>query len=303
MIFHPDKILDFSYSEGESKKMKTKLIMAAFCGTLILAVTVSASVSVNPSRVEGKMPQGETYKNKFTIKNPDETKAVVNVTWSDRTINPLKKDWLKLSINTLEIEPGETKDMTYEITMPDNSSGEYNAWVSFTGRPVASLMGAGMSLRVSIPIYVAVSGTEQYDYIIRTVKVANSNKTEFKFNLKNTGNVHIRPTGTLEITSLDRNNEKYQFLFNDIKWGIIPREATDYICKFKEVQTLLDGKYQAVLSISAGNNHQSRKMVKEFTFQIEGQTGKILEEGKTDMTTERITQKNQQPKEETKDNE
>ncbi len=303
MILDPDKILDFSYSGGESKTMKIRLLMVAICSTLILAVTVSASVSVNPSRVEGKMPRGKTYENKFTIKNPDKTKAVVNVEWSDRTIDPLKKDWLKLSTDTLEIEPGETKDLTYEITIPDNSSGEYNAWVSFTGRPVASIMGAGVALRVSIPIYVAVSGTEQYDYTIRSVKVTNADTTELKFDLKNTGNVHIRPTGMLEIISLDRNNEKYQLPFNDIKWGIIPREATDYICKFKEVQILLDGKYQAVLSISAGNNHQSRKMVKEFTFQIDGSTGKVLEEGKTDMTTERINQKNKKTEEEIKDNE
>jgi len=72
------------------------------------------------------------------------------------------------------------------------------------------------------------------------------------------------------------------------------------MCKFEEKQTLLDGKYQAVLSISAGDKHQSRKMVKEFTFKIENQTGKILEEGKTDMTTVR---ENQQTEEKIKDNE
>ncbi len=283
--------------------MRTKLVIVAICSVLAISVSVCASVSVNPSRVEGKMPPGQTYKNKFTIKNPDKTKAIVNIEWNDRTIDPLTKDWLKLSTTTLEVGPEETVDLTYEINIPDNSSGEYNAWVSFTGKPVASLMGAAIALRVSIPIYVAVSGTEQYDYEISSVKITNSKKTEFKFKLKNTGNVHIRPTGTLSITSIDRNNENYTLPFNDIKWGIIPRESTDYPCKFKDPQTLLDGKYKAVLTISAGNNHQSRKMVKEFTFQIVGAKGNVQEEGITNMTTDKITQENQPTNKTTKDNE
>jgi len=271
--------------------MKTIILRNLVVSALLLSITgpVSGAVSVKPSKIEGRIPPGKSYENVFEVINPEDKPAKIRVSWTDRTIEPLSKEWFKLSKDVVEVPAGGSVEVNYTIAIPENASGEYNAWAVFTGEPVGDIMGADLALRISIPVYIAVSGTQKYDFEIGKIKIYNSQKTTFGIYVTNTGNVHIRPTGTIEITSLDRNNEKYTIAFNDIKWGIIPREGLEYKSSFAEEKHVLqNGKYKAVIDIQAGEDENIKTYRKEIEFTIDGTAGKIAgEDEKTEPKTEK----------------
>jgi len=254
-----------------------------FLSALLLSITspVIGSISVKPSRIEGKIPAGKSYDNVFEVVNPGDKPAKIKVSWEDRTINPVNKSWFKLATDNVVVPAGGSASVKYTITIPEKSSGEYNAWAVFTAEPVAGIMGADLALRISVPVYIAVSGTQKYDFEVGKINISNLKKTTFGIYVTNTGNVHIRPAGNIVITSIDRSNEKYTIPFNDIKWGIIPNECIEYKSSFKEDMNLKNGKYKAVIDIQAGEEENMKTFSKEFEFSIENNIGKITGDNKT----------------------
>lgn len=248
------------------------LLITIFFSTL----SAYANIGVLPSRIEAKIPPTKSYENVFTINNKADSPTKVRVMWRDRSINPLVDDWLQLSDEVVEIPAGGTVEVGYKLFVPEGSTGEYNAWVIFTGEPIGQLMGANLSLRISIPVYVAVKGAEQYDFKVKNLKISNKNPAQFSLYLINTGNVHIRPKG--EITVIAKNNkEKYSLPFNKVEWAIIPREGGEYIDKFDAPFTLPDGEYTANLYISAGEDHNKKEFRDTIEFQVTGEDVVITE--------------------------
>ncbi|MCP5462719.1 MAG: hypothetical protein H7A34_06040 [bacterium] len=266
------------------------LLMAGF------ANKVWAKFSITPSRIEGKFPAGRSYENCFEITNYEETSTVIKISSSDRTLNPLTKDWFTLHESSVELAPGETRKVKYTIAIPENASGEYNAWAVFTGEPIANIMGgAGIAVRNSIPIYIAIKGTEKFDFEISTLSISNKNNLAFTIYLKNTGNIHIRTTGTIQITSLDRSNENYILPFNEIKWAIIPNEVKDYESKAKEPFVLQDGAYKAVINLTAGDDTGKKEFQHELAFTVSGSSVTITE-GKIEQKSTVQPQEKAKPK-------
>jgi len=236
--------------------------------SIIFINNLFAGISIQPYRVEGKIPAGKSYEGYFTIFNTAKKQTSVTVKWVDKTINPLKKDWLVFPETKVKIPAGKSIELKYNITIPPQSSGEYNARVIFE-----ELVGGAMAsiaMKYNFPIYIAVAGTEKYDYSIKNIEIANETQPNFKISMKNTGNVHIRPFG--EITAVNKTDKsKYIIPFNPTKYGIIPEEEYDYQCK-PEKGTLTDGKYSATLSISAGEGDLIKKLNKKFEFVVAGKT-------------------------------
>ena len=256
------------------KKLKNKNIVTCVVvgACLILqANAVFAKYLLSPSRIEAKVPPGKSFEEKFEFKNPTDEIVRVKIHWADRTIKPLVSDWLKLSEEYVEIAPKATEIINYTVSIPENASGEYNAWVVTEETKDQITQGmATFAVRMSVPVYVMVKGTEKYDFDIKKIVIKNNKKpVEMNFMLHNIGNVHIRPTGKIIITGID-SPKKYALKFNEIKWGIIPDQQTEYITKFNEEDELTDGKYKAQINIQAGDEGNMKEWEKEIVFEVKG---------------------------------
>ena len=261
--------------------MKYKKLL--FCGLVLSTIFLVsnccfAKVSVKPSRVEALVPPEKGFEEKFFIKNIGDEPTEANIHWTDRTNNPLIKDWLVLSANKISLQPGEEKEVTYKVNIPKDASGEYDAWfvVSDTKGPKVQ-MGASIAVRTSIPIYVIVKGTEKYDFEVQTANVwIKPTFSSFNVVLRNTGNVHIRPTGQVKISSLD-SSQVYEIPFNEVNWGIIEGQDHEYINKLPDGKILPDGNYKAEFTIKVGTDENNKEISDEVLFSVKGNVAKVLD--------------------------
>lgn len=262
------------------KAIRYKMIVTCLAVTAYVLLTgddARAKFVVSPTRVEAKVPPGKSFEEKFEFTNPGSEPLTVKVHWSDRTKDPLTADWLKLSQNSVEVAPRSTAVVTYTVSIPEGATGEYNAWiVSEQAGGEESNSMASFALRMSVPVYVMVRGTETYDFNIRDISIKNKQPAEINFMLHNTGNVHIRPTGSIIITGVD-SPKKYALKFNEINWGVIPNESTEYITRFDDEQQLSDGTYKAQINIQAGAENNMKEWQQEIVFEIKGASGTIIQ--------------------------
>lgn len=114
---------------------------------------------------------------------------------------------------SLLLIPKEIKSMTATVNVPkDASPGGHYGVIRFTSTPPTP-DGSGVSLAASIGVLVllTVSGNVKEGLSIQSLSVSHAGKKgsffesgplEFQETLKNTGNVHVQPTGQVSITDM-----------------------------------------------------------------------------------------------------
>lgn len=240
-----------------------------------LAASAQAAVSISPSRVEAKVPPGEGFEEKFILKNMSDEPVGVNIQWSNRTPNVIDPEWLKIETDKIMLAPNEVKNVAYTVRIPEGASGEYNAWFSISeDKSAGTVMGADIALRTSIPIYVAVRGTEQFSFTVDTLIIRNKNAGSISLNLRNTGNVHIRPRGVVRLAHKE-NGIAVDIPFNDGEWGIIAGQSHEYVTKLPDDMSFENGTYTAAISIQAGYDDKVYEFSQTIEFSINGQTCEI----------------------------
>lgn len=253
------------------KKILCQLSIISF----LFCQSVYAGISVQPFRFEGKVPAGRSCEEKFLITNTADKPIIVQITWTDRTVKPLKKDWIIFNKTEVPIKANKSSALKFKINIPENAQGEYIAKVSFQEKPPKGGMLA-FTIRYNLPIYITVTGTEKYEFQVSDVSIENKTRTNLRVFVSNTGNVHIRPTGEIKIVSLSRDKKEYSMPFNRGKFVNIPEEAKYYDNTFNDNSSLPDGKYKAVITIKANSEENAKTLTKEIKFLIKGKTAKIL---------------------------
>ncbi len=244
---------------------------------VFFASTAFAKVSIEPSRVEAKVEPGNSFEQQFVLKNIGDTPTTVMMDWRNRTRDTLIEDWLEIDQELIELQPGEEGTVGCKVTIPEGAVGEYNAWFVMTEGDPQKMYGgvASIAVRTSVPLYITVKGTEKYDFEVKEVTVVNRNSFGLDVKLRNTGNVHIRPTGNIYITNLN-TAEEYIMTFNEVHWGIIPDKLHKYLNRMEEGVLLEDGDYKAVIHIESGEAESNIKSWdSEVIFNIKGNVGKV----------------------------
>ncbi len=260
-----------------------KLRLLTVTALILFTTTVWARYSVQPNRFEGSMPAGATYQNEYTISNSLDIPLTLHVRWKDQTINPLSNDWLQLSTSTIVLKGKEEKKLPFTVTIPENATGEYNARVIFTPDPITARKGAmPLMIKYNLAIYMVVKGTENYNFTVEKIEFSNA-KTELtnepafqcSTTLFNSGNVHIRPTGTIRLISQD-TAEEYTLKFNSNEWAFLPEENYTYTDKL-DSGTLPDGTYDVNMEITAGTDDKIKSYSKTFQIKISGNDVSVIE--------------------------
>jgi hypothetical protein len=117
--------------------------------------------------------------------------------------------WFHLSATTLTLEPNETKEIEYEIAVPQDAEpgGKY-ATVFFSTTPTTAKdqSSVGVAAKTGIIFLIRIAGEVNEGAKIESFTVNNkfisALPAMMSLRIRNTGSVHIRPIGTLTIRNM-----------------------------------------------------------------------------------------------------
>lgn len=210
----------------------------ALVGAILVGATASAEagLKVGPSRVVLRAKSGEVLPGSFLVENDGEAPMDVHVEpedWSggaggDRGSVP----WLTVRQAQFTAKPGERLEVTYQIRVPEEASGELRAQVFFSSQ--AAEAGSPRA-RLGVIIYVAIEGTVQIAgeiaqvrafYAPSTPEVTQPDRLEVVIGVRNRGNTHVVPTG--HVVVLDAAGQAVARVPVQSGWGLLSGEEDSY---------------------------------------------------------------------------
>ena len=188
---------------------------------LWFSFTAAYAVDVEPMRLELTIPADHPSKSTLTLRNPGTKTVRVHVGqapyrfWqTDSTRPPSAETWFSFDPSgTVTLAPGASQKITCIVTPPpavqQEAHAEYVAAILVDELPAeetpTSEKGAHLTVvpRFALPVYLQIQGRRQVQAEITdlTLKTAlpGSGLLQTETGLKNTGNIHIRPSGTITL--------------------------------------------------------------------------------------------------------
>lgn len=206
-------------------------ILASFSPVYAADETPAYGISISPVTMELEdLSPGDSTSGTFTIKNTGQNKCNYKIVFEPYTVEgddyepTLDKktayndiiDWATFSSESGTLEPQESKDITFIITVPDDvpAGGQYGAIIAETTNDSEASDSASISLgrRVGMIVYSQVSGQTRIAGDVEENKISG-----FLFKppisatsiIENTGNTHITATYTLQVFPLFSDEEVY----------------------------------------------------------------------------------------------
>ncbi|MFH1235463.1 MAG: hypothetical protein V1685_00805 [Parcubacteria group bacterium] len=238
-------------------------------GSAIVAHSASA-LTLTPSMQEVTLTPGEQTIVKVELTNETDktielTTEVVNFTSSGETGEPAfdfdaeatdLATWAVPERGPFTLAPDESQDILVTITTPDDAlPGGYYAAVLFNDTLGAESAGDVMiESKLGSLILATVEGNYTSAGAITefssTTPQAGGN-TEFTVRFKNSGDVHLKPTGTLVIKNMF-GTEVTNATVNAEKGAVLPGSVRSFDVTPWLTSTSLFGKYTATLTMSDG---------------------------------------------------
>jgi P pilus assembly chaperone PapD len=240
-----------------------------------------AGVGVSPENIEMVVAQGSQTKGIYNVVNDTAEPAHVKVDVEDWLKSRLGKvgipvdQWLKVEPMEFDIGPKETKEVEYVITPPEGQEGELAAMVFF-GTPSKD-GGFSITSRFGVSIYAAIENTIRLGCNIRKVGVyrdvrslkkgagLSDRKVVFNIEVENSGNVHIRPTGTIGITGEKGYSDSVKI---ERGFPVYSEKSLSYGIPWNNTN-VAPGKYEASILLDYGSLYKmDRKIEKKIPFTV-----------------------------------
>jgi len=247
---------------------------------LFFMTSVYAGIGVEPIQVEISVDRGIESSGICKVLNTGEKKMQVTV----RT-----EDWLKLGIDpdtwlTIEpkqfiVEPGSVSEVKYNVSAPLIASGEFMAMIFFSGVEENNSVGT----EFGIPIYATIKGTEVINGEIIEINANYNEKDGLNgyINIKNNGNVHIRPYTSINVI----NNEGNSIAYFGAQYGLPVQVSKErkYAFTKKDIK-LIPGTYKIIAESEYGSLYKTEgKAKKEIEFIVNKNEVDELSENETDQ--------------------
>jgi hypothetical protein len=225
-----------------------------------------AGLSVDPSVTNIFGDPGSIYDGKYTIKNTYDRDINISIEVSKGNSFSANKDadiskWLVFKKNKYPIPAGESIEVPYRVNIEESFKGSISARINFS---VDQEEGQMISIAISVPIYVTVTGTENIDFDIDSVNLYKTGDSfSYKMILENKGNVHIRHSGAIEIYS----KKKKKLLKTVSIQETVPtycEQKREFSERFLPINELKKGKYVAVFKVKA----LGKEAAKEINFKL-----------------------------------
>jgi len=261
------------------KTIKTIFLSLSFF--LILQNVSFAGIAVEPTIIEMVLESEGSNAGVYTIRNEGDAGVSIKVEIEDWLALktgvagiPLS-DWLKVEPMEFDLGPKEEKQVNYTVNIPKDYNKEVVAMVFF-GTTEKYEGDYSITSRIGASIYAVRTGNINLDCSIKNMEIRRQEMkdeagnvtgipTIFNFDIENTGNVHLRPTGNLIISQAD--NTTYDI---DVPrdFAIYPGLDVWYAVRWDKMD-IAPGKYRGDLKLNYGNMYNITKIIeKSFEFEV-----------------------------------
>jgi len=194
-------------SRGTKEIGELTMLRRIFLVSVLLVaagVASNAGLIVSPTRQEVTLPPGGTFEGTYKVTNGfgrNYSLAVETRYWyatKEEEKNIPVTDWLQVTPSSFTFKPDETVDVKYKVKLSTAQTGMRAAMITF----VPTGESQGVTLVVSVSIFVTVRGTEKISWDFSGLQVSNyQGSTQFSTIVRDNGNVHVRPTGYFKVIS------------------------------------------------------------------------------------------------------
>lgn len=164
--------------------------------------------------------------------------------------------WIGVTPDTFTIEPHQKQTLNYYLQIPqDAKPGGHYAAAVYKPVALAGLQGTGASVQTQLGtlFYVSVNGPVSESALVSKFfanKFMEYGPVKILLQIKNLGDLHIRPTGYISISDLFGRTIKTEKIFES---NIFPTAARDYENAFG--QKIMVGRFKASLLASYGKEN------------------------------------------------
>lgn len=292
--------------------VKNLLISVAFSVTLglVLAVSPAQALTLIPPSLEVDLTPGNVYTDSIKLFNETDHDVtlyteITNFTASEDGSKPKYEfgleltdvaTWIQIESGPIVLAPKERKDVTFNIDVPaDAEAGGHYAIIFFSDNPPQKQESGRIQIgsKIGTLILSNVAGEINEAGSIQTFTATGDHAwysrlpVSFAMAFQNTGNVHLRPAGTVAITNtfgktvatLDMNADGSATLPNSTRtyqttWekSAVVSTETNWVKEFwqeikNEQANFAIGRYTAAVSVAAGANDQIVQQA-EFSFWV-----------------------------------
>ncbi|MFH1848338.1 MAG: hypothetical protein ABH825_03880, partial [Candidatus Omnitrophota bacterium] len=227
-------------------------ISLVVCACVFLMQDSGLCFGISPTRIELSVVPGTEYQGIVTVKNDADWAVDVSIRLEDwhaaiagrHSEEAFEPQWLTIEPRKFELRPQSVTDITYRLKLAKEMKGEVSAMMFFEGKPKEVSEGASVIINTSIglPMYIAARGTEKYRAGVEKIKISKKSPIEFLVSIKNSGNVHIRPTGDITLRKKG-GRETVRVSLNKDHYPIMPNSTREIVTGSEG--RLESGKYHA----------------------------------------------------------
>ncbi len=178
------------------------------------------------------------------------------------------KDWISFDKNSVQLTPGATSTVRFFINVPANAApgGRYGSLLFSTKAPEGTPETTQLKVEsaVNTLVLLRVSGNVQEAGNVVEFSTAGLNdqgKVDFVLRFANTGNVHVKPKGTITITNwLGSKVAEIQLDGENVLPDSIRKITASW-----EPQGTLFGKYTATINGTYGSTNQQFSATTSFS--------------------------------------
>lgn len=199
------------------------VILSVIVSLGVFGVRSANALTLVPPSLEYKTAKGQTIDGVAKIINNENrtltlTPSTANFSAKDETGDPNFKfdtpvsdlaSWIKIDTTAITLELGETKEIPFKIEVPsDADPGGHYAGIFFASGGTTTAGGQiGVQSKLGTLIILTVEGNIREVATIESVKVKGPSNVgrppvNFDIRITNSGNVHVKPKGTVKILNM-----------------------------------------------------------------------------------------------------
>lgn len=274
--------------------MKTKMICGLAVVLMLLGIVIpfaSDAVTVSPPILEIDASKGQVITQSIKVRNEASESVTYYLTaqkfiaagesGAPQFVAGKAEDvdlasWIKFNYDNITIPGGQSAEVPFSVVVPSYAGpgGHYAAIFLSTVPPEAAAAGSQVSIASRIGTLVLVKIAGEVKESAELVEFMTASKTiaslpaDFSIRVKNTGNVHVKPSGSIMIKNMF-GSEAGKVMVNDAGGNVLPDSirkfeaawvknpnavgATTFWGKYRqEKENYAFGKYSADLAIAYG---------------------------------------------------
>jgi len=264
---------------GRALRIITLIAIVAVYAALIPGPVGAQGFSVTYGKLEFTVAPGDTFTGSIPVTNVSEEQITVRMYVGDwvpipgqtsgyefsdagGTIERSMASWVEFSPERMTLEPGETKEVLYDVNTPDDTTLEGSYWaviflekVTLEGPDILGSGEEGVAIgitsiwRYAIKIYLTMEDTKAPDATFTTFNMESvENGFKATATLQNDGNIYLKPEVWLEM-----RNPAGEVIYTQEhrEQTVLPESARDFVFELRDLP-IESGEYLVMVIADYG---------------------------------------------------